>query len=57
MQCINDKCDSTETKVVETTNTLNSIHRRRACPVCNERYVTVEVLAPKQVVPSKKSKK
>ena len=57
MQCINEKCDSTETKVVETNTTPEVIWRRRCCDACGTKYVTVETFAKQQRVPKKQRRK
>ena len=57
MQCINDACKSTETKVVETNSMAEVIWRRRCCPECGTKYVTVETFAKQQTVPKKKRRK
>lgn len=57
MLCINPDCTSTETKVVETTKTPEVIWRRRCCPECGNKYVTVETFAKQQTVPRKKRRK
>ena len=56
MQCINDACESMDTKVVETNNTAKVTWRRRCCDACGTKYVTVEVMARDQAVPRKKRK-
>ena len=58
MQCVNDSCDSTTTRVTETNNTLAAVYRRRKCPACGTSYVSVEVMSPVQSIPesARKSK-
>jgi transcriptional regulator NrdR family protein len=57
MQCVNDACDSTTTRIVETNTTQLAVYRRRCCEVCGAKYVTVEGMAKVQEVPRKKRKK
>lgn len=57
MQCINDQCTGLVTAVKETRPTPAVIYRRRCCPLCNTRYVTVEVLAPDQKIPESAAKR
>ena len=57
MLCINPECTSTDTKVVETTTTPTKVYRRRVCPSCGERYVTIEVFHREGRMPAKSRKK
>ncbi len=56
MQCCNDACDGTETRVIETYKTPAHVHRVRRCDKCGTRYITVEVLAPLQEIPESSRK-
>lgn len=52
MQCINDACNSTDdTRIVETRKTPAVTYRVHRCATCQQRYTTIEVLAPNQSIP------
>jgi len=51
MQCVNDECESLATRVYETRATPAVVYRRRCCPECGWKFVSVEVLAPEQKMP------
>ena len=51
MQCVNDACNSTATRVYETRATPAVVYRRRKCLACGWLFVSAEVVAPEQKMP------